>query len=80
LEECGAHAIAKASLYPSARRLDHRSRHVRGEACCRQVTPAFKEHVRQAAQGDVLHNDDTPVKILELMKKKNKKKENGDDG
>jgi transposase len=43
------------------------------------VTPAFKELVRQAAQGDVLHNDDTPVKILELMKKK-QKKEKGDDG
>ena len=43
------------------------------------VTPAFEELVRQAAQGDVLHNDDIPVKILELMKKK-QKKEKGDDG
>ena len=31
------------------------------------VAPAFEELVRQAAQGDVLHNDDTTVKILELM-------------
>jgi transposase len=29
--------------------------------------PAFDELIRQAAQGDVLHNDDTTVKILELM-------------
>jgi transposase len=31
------------------------------------VAPAFEELIRQAAQGDVLHNDDTTVKILELM-------------
>jgi len=31
------------------------------------LTPAFGELTRQAAQGDVLHNDDTTVKILELM-------------
>ncbi len=29
--------------------------------------PAFDELIRQAAQGEVLHNDDTTVKILELM-------------
>lgn len=34
------------------------------------VAPAYRELVREAAQGDVLHNDDTPMKILELMKKK----------
>ena len=28
---------------------------------------AFEELIRQAAQGEVLHNDDTTVKILELM-------------
>ena len=32
-----------------------------------QVEPAFNELLRQAAQGDVVHNDDTTVKILELM-------------
>jgi transposase len=31
------------------------------------LTPAFDELIRQAAQGDVLHNDDTAIKILELM-------------
>jgi transposase len=31
------------------------------------LAPAFEELIRQAAQGDVLHNDDTTVKILELM-------------
>ena len=31
------------------------------------LTPAFEELVGQAAQGDVLHNDDTTVKILALM-------------
>lgn len=31
------------------------------------IAPAFQELIRQAAQGDVLHNDDTTVKILELM-------------
>jgi transposase len=31
------------------------------------IKPAFDELIRQAAQGDVLHNDDTTVKILELM-------------
>lgn len=41
------------------------------------VRPAFEELVRQAAQGDVLHNDDTPVKILELMKKKEPKSDDG---
>jgi transposase len=41
------------------------------------VAPAFEELIRQAAQGDVLHNDDTPMKILEYMKKKEKEKEDG---
>jgi transposase len=31
------------------------------------IKPVFDELIRQAAQGDVLHNDDTTVKILELM-------------
>jgi transposase len=31
------------------------------------LDPAFEELIRQAAQGEVLHNDDTTVKILELM-------------
>ncbi len=31
-----------------------------------QFAPAHEELIRQAAQGDVLHNDDTTMKILEL--------------
>ena len=31
------------------------------------LTPAYEELIRQAAQGEVLHNDDTTVRILELM-------------
>jgi transposase len=31
------------------------------------AAPAYEELIRQAAQGDVVHNDDTTVKILELM-------------
>lgn len=30
------------------------------------VAPAYQELIRQAAQGEVLHNDDTAMKILEL--------------
>lgn len=45
----------------------------------RKVAPAYDGLIREAAQGDVLHNDDTPMKILELMKKK-EKKEKSDDG
>jgi transposase len=32
------------------------------------VEPAYQELIRQAAQGEVLHNDDTSAKILDLMK------------
>ena len=32
------------------------------------VEPAHQELIRQAAQGEVLHNDDTAAKILDLMK------------
>ena len=37
------------------------------QAVATTLTPAFAELIRQAAQGEVLHNDDTTVKILELM-------------
>jgi hypothetical protein len=33
-----------------------------------QLLPAYEALIREAAQGDVVHNDDTTVKILELMK------------
>jgi hypothetical protein len=32
-----------------------------------RLTPVFDELIRQAAQGEVLHNDDTTIKILEWM-------------
>ncbi|MDI6809943.1 MAG: IS66 family transposase [Candidatus Eisenbacteria bacterium] len=35
--------------------------------------PAYRELIRQAAQGNVIHNDDTPMKILELLKEINEK-------
>ncbi len=47
------------------------------------LEPAYEELVRQAAQGEVLHNDDTTVKILELMGKRAKQRallEAADDG
>jgi transposase len=37
------------------------------QAVAVNIKPAFDELIRQAAQGEVLHNDDTTVKILELM-------------
>jgi transposase len=37
------------------------------EAVATVLAPAFDELIRQAAQGDVLHNDDTTVRILALM-------------
>jgi transposase len=33
-----------------------------------KLEPAFEALIDQAAQGEVLHNDDTPMKILELIK------------
>ena len=35
-------------------------------AVARLLTPSFDELIRQAAQGEVLHNDDTTIKILAL--------------
>jgi transposase len=37
------------------------------------LTPAYEELIRQAAQGEVVHNDDTTVRILELMGERVKK-------
>lgn len=31
----------------------------------KKVMPAFEELIRQAAQGELLHNDDTTMKVLE---------------
>ena len=43
------------------------------------LAPAYEEHIRQAAQGDVVYNDDTTVKILELMGKRVEKSPPTDD-
>jgi transposase len=37
------------------------------EAKAEQIEPAFGELIRQAADGEVVYNDDTTVKILEMM-------------
>src|SRR4051812_19126810 len=37
------------------------------EVAAGSLAPVLDELIRQAAQGEVLHNDDTTVKILELM-------------
>ncbi|MBN2573834.1 MAG: transposase [Deltaproteobacteria bacterium] len=47
------------------------------ERAAKLVAPAFEELVRQAAQGDVIHNDDTPMKILEYMGKRKRKADDG---
>jgi transposase len=38
-----------------------------------RLVPVYDALIRQAAQGDVLHNDDTTVKILEFMGKRARK-------
>lgn len=40
----------------------------------RHLKPVYGELLRQAAQGDVVYNDDTTVKILELMGKRSRAK------
>lgn len=42
-------------------------------AKAKRIKPAFKELIRQAAQGDVIYNDDTNNKILEFMGKRAEK-------
>jgi transposase len=39
------------------------------ERAAKLIAPAHQELIRQAAQGEVLHNDDTKMKVLELMAK-----------
>lgn len=43
------------------------------EAAIPKLRPAYEELTQQAAQGEVLHNDDTTVKILELMESPTKR-------
>ena len=49
-------------------------------ATSKPVAPAYHELIRQAAQGDVPHNDDTTVKILEFMGKRAKQAALAQDG
>jgi hypothetical protein len=43
------------------------------QSAAEAVSPVRDELVRQAAQGEVLHNDDTPAKILDLMGERREK-------
>jgi transposase len=43
------------------------------DAVANKAVPAYDELIRQAAQGDVLYNDDTGNKILSLIKEQNEK-------
>ncbi len=43
------------------------------------MVPAYEELIRQSAQGEVLYNDDTTVKILELMGQRLEKSPPADD-
>ena len=43
------------------------------------IAPAYDELIRQAAQGEVVHNDDTTVRILELMGARARKTPPSDD-
>lgn len=45
------------------------------QAVAGNIEPVYQELVTQAAQGEVVYNDDTTVKILELMGKRRKKAE-----
>jgi transposase len=49
-------------------------------AAAASLTPAFAELIRQAAQGEVLHNDDTTIKILALMQQRRPEVLAGGDG
>jgi hypothetical protein len=48
------------------------------------IAPAYNELIRQAAQGEVLYNDDTTIRILEMMGQRARKapppKDDGDPG
>jgi transposase len=49
------------------------------EQAARTIAPAHDELVRQAAQGEVLYNDDTTAKILAVMAARAKGEPTGDD-
>lgn len=41
------------------------------------IEPVWEELIRQAAQGEIFHNDDTPAKILEVIWKRRKREQAG---
>jgi transposase len=49
------------------------------KAVAANIRPAFTELIRQAAQGEVLHNDDTTVKILALMGERGRQQASADE-
>ncbi|MBI5383763.1 MAG: IS66 family transposase [Verrucomicrobia bacterium] len=49
------------------------------ERAAKLMAPAFEELCRQAAQGKLLHNDDTTMKVLELMAKSRREADEADD-
>jgi hypothetical protein len=44
----------------------------------KKLAAAYEETLRQAAQGELLHNDDTPMKILAYLVEEKKRKERGE--
>jgi len=48
------------------------------EATANLVNPAYKELEKQAAQGSIIHSDDTHIKILEVMQIIEEEKQNGE--
>jgi len=44
----------------------------------KDLKPAYEELVRQAAQGELLHNDDTPMKILEHLQENEQRRKEGE--
>ena len=44
----------------------------------KKMEAAYLELIRQAAQGDVLYNDDTPMRILDFLVEKRKREERGE--
>ena len=49
------------------------------EHAARLMAPAFQELIRQAAQAKVVHNDDTKMKVLELMAGARREADEADD-
>lgn len=46
------------------------------ERAAKRIAPAYAALIEEAAQGDVFYNDDTPMKILEIIEENKRRKEN----